>query len=59
MGGVLRPDADAPILWSDLIWAHDLEEDAWSRVEGILPPGAEGPDDSHYNYFLKGRIAKQ
>ena len=41
-GGVvrsLREPADS-IVWSDVVWAHDLQEDRWLRVEGLLPPGA-------------------
>ena len=80
VGGVARPKPETkqPMVWSDLVWAYDLQDDQWLRVEGTLPPGAvfndpgvvvigdtiyvigaEGPDGSHYNYFLKGRIRPQ
>jgi hypothetical protein len=42
VGGVTRPEREpvTPMVWSDLVWAYDVEDDAWMRVEGKLPPGA-------------------
>jgi len=41
-GGVLQPDNNSQqgIIWSDLIWAYDLQSDKWLSVKGALPPGA-------------------
>ncbi len=41
-GGVVR-SASKPavrVIWSDLMWACDLQTNQWLRVEGVLPPGA-------------------
>ncbi len=38
VGGVERRSGD--IGWSDLVWAYDVQEDLWLRVEGVLSPGA-------------------
>ncbi len=42
VGGVVRngEDAPKPIVWSDLAWAYDLNENHWYRMDGALPPGA-------------------
>ncbi|MCA9425591.1 MAG: hypothetical protein KC994_10985, partial [Candidatus Omnitrophica bacterium] len=41
-GGVVRPvlETDDSPTWSDLVWAYDIQEDRWTRVDGVLPPGA-------------------
>jgi hypothetical protein len=39
VGGVMRvPGSDS--VWSDLVLAYDIRDDAWMQVEGKLPPGA-------------------
>ncbi|MEZ6045938.1 MAG: hypothetical protein R3C11_10250 [Planctomycetaceae bacterium] len=42
-GGVAQRDepGKAPqMIWSDLCWAFDCEENQWLRIDGQLPPGA-------------------
>ncbi len=42
-GGVVRPNSKkqgAALIWSDLVWAFDTQDDCWLRVAGKLPPGA-------------------
>ncbi len=41
-GGDVRNGAHAPqpLIWSDLTWAYDIQEDRWYRMDGVLPPGA-------------------
>ena len=37
-GGVERRSGG--IVWSDLVWVYDVEEDRWLRIDDVLPPGA-------------------
>ncbi|MCP4641594.1 MAG: hypothetical protein GY851_14215 [bacterium] len=39
VGGVERR-VGAKIGWSDLVWAYDIQDNQWLRVNGLLPPGA-------------------
>ncbi len=39
-GGVVRLNPDSPLIWSDLSFAYDTQNDQWLRIDGELPPGA-------------------
>ena len=40
IGGISRPGDGEPSVWSDLVFAYDIEDDRWLTVDGPLPPGA-------------------
>jgi len=42
VGGVERrvPSSGRPLVWSDLVWVYDTQDDLWLRIDDPLPPGA-------------------